>query len=83
MKRLVMLTGLSVRLCCAVNCLSERMIDSLRAVVRSIDPQLRLTHVESMEQVVSEGRLHDASIRCWFHVSQWSQCCWRCLASTA
>ena len=34
----------------------ERMIDSLRAVVRSIDPQLRLTHIESMEQVVSEGQ---------------------------
>jgi predicted permease len=34
----------------------ERMIDSLRAVVRSIDPQLPLTHIESMEQVVSEGQ---------------------------
>jgi putative ABC transport system permease protein len=34
----------------------ERMIDSLRAVVRSIDPQLPLMHIESMEQVVSEGQ---------------------------
>jgi hypothetical protein len=34
----------------------ERMIDSLRAVVRSIDPQLPLTHIESMEQVVNEGQ---------------------------
>ena len=32
------------------------MIDSLRAVVRSIDPQLPLNHVQSMEQVVSEGQ---------------------------
>jgi ABC-type antimicrobial peptide transport system permease subunit len=32
------------------------MIDSLRAVVRSIDPQLPLMHIESMEQVVSEGQ---------------------------
>jgi predicted permease len=34
----------------------EQMIDSLRAVVRSIDPQLALTKVESMEQVVAEGQ---------------------------
>jgi ABC-type antimicrobial peptide transport system permease subunit len=34
----------------------ERVIDSLRAVVRSIDPQLPLNHVQSMEQVVSEGQ---------------------------
>jgi len=32
------------------------MMDSLRAVVRSIDPQLPLVHVESMEQVVREGQ---------------------------
>jgi len=30
--------------------------DSLRAVVHSIDPQLPLIHVESMEQVVAEGQ---------------------------
>jgi len=34
----------------------EQMADSLRAAVRSIDPQLPLTHVESMEQVVTEGQ---------------------------
>jgi len=32
------------------------MVDSLRAVVRSIDPQLPLNRVQSMEQVVSEGQ---------------------------
>jgi ABC-type antimicrobial peptide transport system permease subunit len=32
------------------------MADSLRVVVRSIDPQLPLTQVESMEQVVAEGQ---------------------------
>lgn len=34
----------------------EQMADSLRAVVHSIDPQLPLTHVESMEHVVQEGQ---------------------------
>ncbi len=34
----------------------EQMADSLRAIVRSIDPQLPLVHVESMEQVVAEGQ---------------------------
>jgi predicted permease len=34
----------------------EQMADSLRALVRSIDPQLPLTHVESMEHVVTEGQ---------------------------
>jgi putative ABC transport system permease protein len=34
----------------------EQMADSLRAVVHSIDPQLPLTHVESMEKVVTEGQ---------------------------
>jgi ABC-type antimicrobial peptide transport system permease subunit len=34
----------------------EQMIDSLRAVVRSIDPQLPLTQVETMDSVVSEGQ---------------------------
>jgi predicted permease len=34
----------------------EQMAESLRAVVRSIDPQLPLTHVESMEEVVGEGQ---------------------------
>ncbi len=34
----------------------EQMADSLRAVVRSLDPQLPLIHVESMDQVVAEGQ---------------------------
>ena len=34
----------------------EQMADSVRSVVRSIDPQLPLTHAESMEQVVAEGQ---------------------------
>ena len=34
----------------------EQMADSLRAAVRSIDPQLPLTQVESMDRVVAEGQ---------------------------
>jgi putative ABC transport system permease protein len=34
----------------------EQMADSLRAVVRSIDPQLPLTNVESMDHVIAEGQ---------------------------
>jgi predicted permease len=34
----------------------EHMADALRATVRSIDPQLALTQVESMERVVQEGQ---------------------------
>ena len=34
----------------------EQMADSLRSVVRSIDPQLPLTDIESMEHVVAEGQ---------------------------
>jgi predicted permease len=34
----------------------EQMADSLLAVVHSIDPQLPLTQVESMDRVVSEGQ---------------------------
>jgi predicted permease len=34
----------------------EQMANSLRAVVRSIDPQLPLIHVESMDSVVAEGQ---------------------------
>jgi len=34
----------------------ELMVNSLRATVHSIDPQLPLVHVETMEQVVSEGQ---------------------------
>jgi len=34
----------------------EQMVDSLRAAVRSIDPQLPLTQVQSMDRVVAEGQ---------------------------
>ncbi|MGD0442431.1 MAG: ABC transporter permease [Edaphobacter sp.] len=34
----------------------EQMVDSLQAAVRSIDPQLPLTQIESMDQIVSEGQ---------------------------
>jgi putative ABC transport system permease protein len=34
----------------------DQMAESLRAVVRSIDPQLPLTEVESMDRVVEEGQ---------------------------
>lgn len=34
----------------------EQMANSLRSVVRSIDPQLPLTQVESLDQVVSDGQ---------------------------
>jgi len=34
----------------------EQMIDALRSTVRSIDPQLALTQVESMEKLVAEGQ---------------------------
>jgi predicted permease len=34
----------------------EQLAGELRAIVRSIDAQLPLTHVESMEQVVDEGQ---------------------------
>jgi putative ABC transport system permease protein len=34
----------------------EQMADSLRAVVRSVDPQLPLTQIESMDRVVAEGQ---------------------------
>jgi predicted permease len=34
----------------------EQMADSLRTVVRSIDPQLPLTNIESMDRVVAEGQ---------------------------
>jgi putative ABC transport system permease protein len=34
----------------------EQMADSLRTIVHSIDPQLPLTQVESMDRVVSEGQ---------------------------
>jgi predicted permease len=36
---------------------AEQMADSLRSAVHSVDPQLPLVHVESMEQVVAEGQV--------------------------
>lgn len=33
-----------------------QMSDALRSVIRSIDPQLPLTHVDSMDQVIAEGQ---------------------------
>ncbi len=47
----------------------ERMAQSLRAIVRTIDPQLPLTQVESMDRVVAEGqaprRFNTALISCF------------------
>ena len=47
----------------------EQMADALRSVIRSIDPQLPLTHVESMDRVVAEGqaprRFNTALISCF------------------
>jgi ABC-type antimicrobial peptide transport system permease subunit len=34
----------------------EHIAGSLRAVVHSIDPQLPLTHIQSMEQVIADGQ---------------------------
>jgi hypothetical protein len=36
--------------------LPEQMVDSLRTVVRSMDPQLALDIVQSLESIVAEGR---------------------------
>jgi putative ABC transport system permease protein len=47
----------------------EQMVNTLQAVVRSIDPQLPLTQVESMERIVAEGqaprRFNTALISCF------------------
>jgi ABC-type antimicrobial peptide transport system permease subunit len=51
-----MLTGLGGSIVLRGQLPPEQMADSLRAVVRSIDPQLPLTQVESMDSVVSEGQ---------------------------
>ena len=34
----------------------DQMADALRSVIRSIDPQLPVTHLESMDHVVAEGQ---------------------------
>ena len=51
-----MLTGSSGSIALRSSLPPEQMVGSLRAVVRSIDPQLPLTHVESMDRIVSEGQ---------------------------
>jgi predicted permease len=51
-----MLTGSGGSIALRSSLPPEQMISSLRAVVRSIDPQLPLTHVESMDQIVAEGQ---------------------------
>jgi putative ABC transport system permease protein len=51
-----MLTGNAGSIVLRSQLAPEQMIDSLRATVRSIDPQLPLTDVESMEHVVAEGQ---------------------------
>lgn len=51
-----MLTGTYGTIVLRSRLLPEQMADSLRATVRSLDPQLPLIHVESMERVVAEGQ---------------------------
>ena len=51
-----MLMGLSGYIVLRSQTPPEEMADSLRAVVRSIDPQLPLTQVESMDRVIGEGQ---------------------------
>ena len=51
-----MLTGSGGSIALRSSLAPEQMTSSLRAVVRSIDPQLPLTHVESMDQIVAEGQ---------------------------
>jgi putative ABC transport system permease protein len=51
-----MLTGRGGSIALRSSLAPEQMAGSLRAVVRSIDPQLPLTHVEPMDRIVSEGQ---------------------------
>jgi predicted permease len=51
-----MLTGSGGSIALRSSMEPEQMAGSLRAVVRSIDPQLPITNVESMDQIVSEGQ---------------------------
>jgi predicted permease len=51
-----MLTGTGGFIALRSSLAPEEMAGSLRAVVRSIDPQLPLTHVQSMDRIVSEGQ---------------------------
>ena len=64
-----MLTGHGGRIVLRGQIPPEQMSDSLRAVVHSMDPQLPLTDVESMDRVVAEGqaprRFNTALISCF------------------
>jgi putative ABC transport system permease protein len=51
-----MLTGSGGSIVLRSSLAPEQMASSLRAVVRSIDPQLPLTHIEPMGRIVSEGQ---------------------------
>jgi ABC-type antimicrobial peptide transport system permease subunit len=51
-----MLTGSGGSIALRSSLAPDQMTSSLRAVVRSIDPQLPLAHVESMDQIVAEGQ---------------------------
>jgi predicted permease len=51
-----MLSGNNGSIVMRANQPPEQMADALRAVVRSIDPQLPLTDVDSMDRVVAEGQ---------------------------
>ena len=51
-----MLTGLSGTLVLRGTLPQEQMAGSLRAIVRALDPQLPLTHVQSMASVVDAGQ---------------------------
>ena len=51
-----MLTGTGGSIVLRSHQAPEQIVDSLRSTVRSIDPRLPLTQIESMDRVVSEGQ---------------------------
>lgn len=51
-----MLTGSGGSIALRSSLPPEQMASAMLAVVRSLDPQLPLTHVESMDRIVSEGQ---------------------------
>ncbi len=51
-----MLTGTSGSVVVSGSLPPESLADSLRGIVHSLDPQLPLTNVQSMERIVSEGQ---------------------------
>jgi putative ABC transport system permease protein len=51
-----MLTGSGGSIALRSSLAPEQLAGTLRAVVRALDPQLPLIHVESMDQIVSEGQ---------------------------